>query len=201
MELLKELLGFVVLSAPMFLFIVWLPLSVWAAAKVSKRYTHGSLKRKVSIGMLLFLAIFLMPFADGIAGRIYFNYLCATEAGVKVYKTVELPAEYWDEEGNARFLKPSGDLDRTMLGNRFGEPAVKKSYSDVFGIDEYHQKMVDNSTQDNLGEVIIYMYKGGWVSRTFNPTPGAIRCTNLRGNKLWRDFHLKLFKQSKFANK
>lgn len=37
------------------------------------------------------VAFVLIPTWDEIAGRAYFKYLCATEAGVKVYQTVELP--------------------------------------------------------------------------------------------------------------
>jgi len=194
MELLKELLGFVVLTGPLLLIIVWLPVSLWAATRISKRYTRGSLKRKFSIGVLLFIAIFLIPFADGIAGRFYFNYLCATKAGVKVYQTVELPAEYWDEEGRAKFIKNNGDLDNVILGGRFDEPAFTEPYSPIFGIDERHHQLVDKSDSGTLGEVINYMYWGGWVSRNLSPNRSASDCKEFRGNKFWNDFYSELIK-------
>lgn len=199
MKLLNELLGFVVLTGPLFLILAWLPVCIWIAVKVAKRFQHG--RTKLACGAGIFALAFFAPFADEITGHLYFNHLCSTEAGVKVYQTVELPAEYWDEQGRAKFLKPNGDLDKTILGNRFSEPAVKKPYSDVFGIDEYHQQVVDSSTHQILGEVIIFMHWGGWVSRNLNPSPSAVRCKNLRGNKLWSDFHSSLFIQSNSASK
>lgn len=200
MKFFDTLLGFAVLTGPLWLILILLPVSIWIAVKLAKRFKQRSTKLAGGVG--IFLLVFAVPFADEIAGYLYFNYLCATEAGVKVYKTVELPAEYWDEQGRARFLKQNGDLDKSILGNRFSEPAVKKPYSDVFGIDEHHQQFVDNSTHQTLGEVITFMHWGGWISRNLNPgSPSAVRCKNLRGNKFWSDFHSSLFKQSNSANK
>lgn len=199
MNFLDPLFGFAVLTGPLWLILILLPVSIWIAVKVAKRFKQRS--AKLGIGLLVFVLVFFVPFADEIAGRIYFNYLCSTEAGIKVYQTMVLPVKYWDEEGRARFLKPNGDLDKTILGNRFSEPAVKRPYSDFFGIDEYRQRAVDNNTDQVLGEVIIFMHWGGWISRNLNPSPGAVRCQNLRGNKLWSDFHSSLFIQSKSADK
>lgn len=198
MKFMNELLGFAVLTGPLWLILILLPVFIWIAIKFSKHIKPGVTRTASGVG--IFFLLFALPFGDEIAGRIYLAQLCATEAGVKVYQTVQLPVEYWDDQGRPKFLKSNGDLDITILGSRFSEPAVKKSYSDLFGIDEHHQQLVDNSTHQTLGEVITFMHWGGWISRNLNPGgPSAVRCNNFRGNKFWSDFHLSLFKQPNSA--
>ncbi len=156
--------------------------------------------RKTKKGKYIAIAILaLIPMGDEVVGRITHSYLCSAEAGVKVYETAELPADYWDKDGRARFLKPNGDLDKPVLQNRFDEPAVKKTYSYVFGIDEYRQQVVDNSTRKTLGEVINFMYWGGWVSRNLSPHPSAVDCKELHGNMFWNNFYSSLFKRPNTA--
>ena len=57
MELLEELLGFVVLTGPLFLIVLWLPLSFWVATKLSKRFRGR--RSSIPVGVLLFLLILL----------------------------------------------------------------------------------------------------------------------------------------------
>lgn len=129
------LLGFAVLTGPLWLILILLPVSIWIAVKVAKRFKQRS--AKLTGGLGIFLLVFFLPFSDEIAGRIYFNYLCAAEAGVKVYQTVELPAEYWDERGRAKFIKREGSLefDESMLGNRYTRKSTLHSQSNFFRLD------------------------------------------------------------------
>ena len=95
------LLGFAVLTGPLWLIVVLIPLAIWIAVKVSKRFISG--RTRFAAGVGIFLLVFAVPFADEIVGRVYLNYLCASQAGVKVYKTVELPGEYWNANGEPKF--------------------------------------------------------------------------------------------------
>jgi len=193
MDLLKALLSFAVLTSPLWLILILLPVALWIAVKIAKRFKPVAVRLVWGLGV--FLLIFFLPFADEIAGRIYFNHLCATEAGVKVYQMVELPAEYWDEHGKAMFFKENGDLNRAVLGDRFDEPMLTKPYSSIFRINERHQQLIDNNTHEVLGEVINFMYWGGWISRNLSPNRSATDCKEFHGNKFWNDFYSKLFKQ------
>ena len=47
MKLLDELVGFVVLTGPLVLIVVWLPLSIWAAVKLSKRFHRNRGQRTI----------------------------------------------------------------------------------------------------------------------------------------------------------
>jgi hypothetical protein len=97
MKFIDTILGFAVLTGPLWLILILLPVCIWLAVKLAKRFKPGITRLAGGVG--IFLLLFALPFGDEIAGRIYLSYLCSTQAGVKVYQTVELPAEYWDEEG------------------------------------------------------------------------------------------------------
>jgi hypothetical protein len=192
MKLFNELLGFAVLTGPLWLILVLLPLSLWLAIKLAKRFKRRS--AKIAGGVGIFLLGFAVLFGDEIVGRIYFSYLCSTEAGVKVYQTAELSTEYWDANGKPKFFRPNGDLDKRALGDRYSETALTKPYSSFFRINERHQQLLDNSTHEILGEVINFMYWGGWVSWNFSPHRSAIDCPEFHGNIFWNDFYLRFFK-------
>lgn len=172
MKLLEEIIGFVVLTGPLFVIVVWLPVSIWAAVKLSKRF-RGS-KTRIPVGLLVFFLVFCLPFADGIAGRLYFSYLCATEAGVKVYQTVELPSEHWDEKGNASFLHEQAGGFR--LGEEYPVQYSSGTYSTLFHIDNAGYNRVDGQSGKVLGEVIDFRYWGGWIRRNLSSNNTATRC-------------------------
>jgi hypothetical protein len=171
MKLLNELLGFVVLTGPLFLIIAWLPVCIWIAVKMAKRFKRGS--AKLASGLGVFVLVFLAPFADEIAGHFYLKNLCATKAGVKVYLTVELPAAYWDEQGRARFYD-----ERNGNFNLEGYRVEYKTgiYSPLFHIDNAGYKRVRGQSGQALGEVTDFRYWGGWVRRNLSPNNTATRC-------------------------
>jgi hypothetical protein len=192
MKLIDELQGFAVLTGPLWLIIILLPVCLWIAYKLAKRFKSGG--TKLAGGLGIFLLVFLVPFGDEIAGRIYLNHLCATEAGVKVYQTVELPGEYWDADGKARFLKQNGDLDKTILGERFGEPHVIETYSAILKVDKRRMQLVDHNNQKILGEVIDFMYWGGWIGRNLSAHNSATDCREVYGPIFANHFYAKFFK-------
>lgn len=186
MKLLNELLGFAVLTGPLWLILILLPIAIWVAVKAAKRFDRRS--AKIAVGLLVFLLLFFVPFADEIAGRIYLNRLCATEAGVKVYKTVELPAEYWDEGGGPKFLNPRGVLVRSVLGDRFEWRTVSEPYINwVIRIDKKRWFLQDNQSKQDLGEKITFVRYFGWLNQ-FSPAPNVGEsCRNLWAAKYGRD--------------
>lgn len=172
MQLLNELLGFVVLTGPLFLILAWLPVCIWIAVKVAKRFQHR--RTKLAGGVGVFALAFFAPFADEIAGHLYLNHLCATEAGVKVYQTVELPAEYWDEQGRAKFIDEK--VGGFLLGKEYPPQYQSGAYSTFFHVDNAGYKRVDGQSGQVLGEVTDFMYWGGWIRRNFSPNNTAIIC-------------------------
>jgi hypothetical protein len=173
----NELLGFAVLTGPLWLIILLLPVCIWIAIKIARRFKPGAARFTGGIGIFLFL--FLLPFGDEIAGRIYLSHLCATEAGVKVHQTVELPAEYWDEQGKARFIKKEGSLefDEAMLGYQFRRNSASQHRTDFFEINRDSYQLIDKKSQSIVGEDINFRFWGGWITRSFSPNQSAIGCS------------------------
>ena len=92
----KDFMGFIVLTGPLFLIVLWVPVSILISIWASKRFIKKGLPLKIALGLIVFTIVLVIPIADEIVGRIYFNHICETDAGFKVYQKIELPAEYWD---------------------------------------------------------------------------------------------------------
>jgi len=174
MKHINELLGFVVLTSPLWLIVLLLILGTGIAVKVSMRFRTTAVKVVVGLGVV---ALFLIvPFADEIAGRIYFSHLCATEAGIKVYHTVELPAEYWDSAGKPKFYdERNGNF--TLKGYRVDY--ASGTYTFFPRIEKAGYKRLDE-TGRVLGEVTDFLYWGGWIRRNFSPHNTATGCKDRR---------------------
>lgn len=168
----KQLLGFAVLTGPLFLIVLWVPVCVALAFLVGRKVIKKSLPLKITGGIAVFLIMLLLPVSDEIAGRIYFNHLCKTEAGAKVYQTIKLPAEYWDKDGKPNFYV---NWD-TGLGKRY--PLIRQdgSFSSLFHINDAGFKFVEKKSGKTLGEVINFRYLGGWIFRSFNTSNSSSSC-------------------------
>lgn len=118
----------------------------------------------------------LIPTWDEVAGRIYFEYLCATEAGVKVHQTVELPAEYWDEQGKPKFYdEKNGNF---YLSKDYPtELKIEKNYSFLY-IDKLVTHLRDQKKDKLFSERVSYMHWGGWIRRNLSPHNTATSCSN-----------------------
>ncbi|MDH5191907.1 MAG: hypothetical protein OEW89_11750 [Gammaproteobacteria bacterium] len=166
MEWLNEILGFVVLSGPLVVLVIWLPVSLLIAVKLGKRFRGAGIK--VIGGLVIFAIAFILPFADEIAGRVYLNYLCETKAGVKVYQTVELPAEYWDEDGRPKFIQGIGSLDTSVL-SKYMTDFKNEKYSSLFDIKKFRFWYSEKESGKVVAEVNDFHYVGGWIIKNFTP--------------------------------
>lgn len=124
-------------------------------------------KRKFA--KVLMGAVFaLIPTWDIIPGQLYHQYLCKTEGGIQVFKTVEVDRTY--------FL-PDGQPDEEKLGHRFDRPSiVDRAYSKVFHITKYQRSIVDKETGDNMGTATDYWYSGGWLKKAVLPDSASEVC-------------------------
>ncbi len=140
---------------------------------------------------LISLAVFaLIPTWDAILGRMYFNHLCETQAGVKVYQTIELPAEYWDERGNPRFYnQKNGNLD-IPLGEYVTAKSTTKKYP--FHIEKKISVLRDKETGKEVSETVWILFWGGWVVRNLGIHNTADSCGG--GTDSYTEFVEKLFK-------
>jgi len=179
MKVFDGLLGLAVLTSPLWLILILLPVSIWIAVKVARRFKRTSVRFVGGIG--IFLLVFLAPFVDEIVGRMYFDHLCATEAGVKVYRTMELPDEYWDDEGRPRLKAFRSNTPGiiNLVGIRkpiFQQIGFTKPYSKSFHIDSTGFRLQEISSGKVFGEINYYRYWGGWLARNFTTHNSAISC-------------------------
>jgi hypothetical protein len=93
---------------------------------------------------------------------------------MKVYQTVELPAEYWDERGRAKFYV---NWD-SHLGKTYPLKYKPGTYSLFFHIDNAEYEFVDAQSGQVLGEAIDFGYWGGWMRRNLSPNNTATGCIN-----------------------
>ncbi len=183
------LLGFVVLTGPLVPIILWSIFVFWLSKKVVSRIDSDG-KRKIT-RVLILVVIGLLPFSDSMIGHIYFNHLCETEAGAKVYQTIELPAEYWDEDGKPRFMNSRGILDTKILGDRFEwKQHTNPVVSGLIRIDQKKWILYDNQSDKELGEKIDFIRYFGWIN-TFSPAPNVSEsCLNYWADKYGRDGYI-----------
>ncbi|MEZ5542168.1 MAG: hypothetical protein R3F42_08995 [Pseudomonadota bacterium] len=172
----NELLGLYVLAGPLLL-LLWVPIALLIAFAIPKRSSRrGS---RFLTGLIAFLVLLFLPLADEIAGRIYLKYLCSTQGGFKVYRTVELPDEYWDEDGDPRFIKfteskiiPSlnrvdGTLNLDVLTDYGKERTGWKPYSNILSISQSRYWYYEKKTGDILAENKNYSRRCGRILRIF----------------------------------
>ena len=175
----KSILGLIVMTSPLFLIVLWVPLCIALAVWVGRKFIRTGLLVKISICSLIFLILLILPIADEIAGRIYFNHLCETEAGVKVYKTIELPAKYWDDEGKPTFYKGANNNDVPSYAfEKLGiEITAKRNHSQRwFHVNQSGTIYISKKTGLKLSEVVRFGYGEGWIVREMTPHNSSITC-------------------------
>ena len=156
---------FVLWPLPFWIFCGIVITSIVIAWRIGRRGRTGW--RKLGMGLSVLLGIFLSCSWDVIAGRVYMNYLCASEAGVKVFKKVYLPAEYWNADGTPKFIgskDPREPFDETLFNSRFSYESwhVEKRAFNV-------RQVSDRITEKNSGEVsgarIWFERRAGWFEQ------------------------------------
>lgn len=199
MNFFDPFLGFAVLTGPLWLILILLPVCIWLAIKIAKRFKPGI--ARVAGGIGIFLLFFALPFGDEIAGRIYFNYLCETESGGQTFKVIEL--------GNEFFLKP-GEIDMNTAGHlpaKGGELNIKKieeyfsvvrksiEISRIFKINKYEVSITEKPTGNAIARHTNFSYFGGWLARHSTPHVTGIRCP--LPDDSYRQFYSATFKPTK----
>jgi len=136
-------------------------------------------KTKTWTQILTVLVFALIPTWDIAPGKLYFKYLCNTEGGVRVYQKAELPAEYWQDDGDPRSkLKKTGpaDYEYTIGKEYFMVSTEKQTHSDLFHIDKHGYIVKSRETGELLGQYTFFRYWGGWLINSTGLHRSAERC-------------------------
>jgi hypothetical protein len=142
--------------------------------KFGRKLTNRTVLIKIIGGVSVCIIVLLIPIIDEIGGKIYFNHICKNETGIKVYKTIELPDEYWDNDGKPNFYDYSNG-NFTLPREKFYKSYSKKS-DRLFGIEEDTSIRIDINTKEILSEDKLFRYWGGYIKRNFTPHNTANHC-------------------------
>lgn len=144
-----------------------------------KRSFRGNRWQKLVV-ILSILTFLLIPTWDMILGRAYFHYLCATEGGVKIYKQVVLPSEYWDKNGKPKFVSDNTDINEELLINYV---VFSKEYKDEsrnpFHIRTTKKMIKDKNSREQIGSYTYFIYFGGWLVNSIGYHVRGSSCPSL----------------------
>ena len=156
---------------------VWL-LVGWVIYRLWRRWQPQELKRKILhlvAGLLLFSLWFGGAFWEVAGKKMYWDAqvrkLCAIDGGVKIYKTVELPAERFNKWGQINFEKP------THGENSLGPEYLVKEKTRFLRLENmqptiftYQFQVFRRSDGKLLGEMISYTRRGGDLPGPWHPS-------------------------------
>lgn len=126
------------------------------------------------------IAVFvLIPTWDIIPGYLYFQYLCEKEAGVKVFKAVEVDKSY--------FL-PNGEPNQDRLKDVYLNPAkLQEPFSPLFHVNRSSSLVQDKGTGEIFGTATGFSYYGGWLNSYLFPEGPPSKCPDyLVHGTLWK---------------
>ena len=118
------------------------------------------------------LVMVLIPTWDILPGRLYFSYLCNTEAGMFIYQTVELPEEYFLKAGDRNARYQSNSKKYYAEGGELNLEQIKENYSIDTEFDKefsnwghlFKRETTISEMEDVLGRATSFYYRGGWVT-------------------------------------
>ena len=148
--------------------------------RIPKRRVHKWIVALISLSVFA-----LIPTWDVILGRVYFKYLCETEGGIHVYKTVELGPEYFMEDASPNYFSSTSPnyffkehyLDEFVLDNRYiGKSEWDREYSEQFHIAMDSDVILDKTTNEVMGQHISFVYFGGWLVNSTGLLVRGKRC-------------------------
>jgi hypothetical protein len=164
---------------------IWLGLG-YGGYRLWRRFAPQWVQKKrlyAALGLAGAAVWLLWPFYEVAGEKMYYdaqvNRLCAKDGGIKIYETVKLPVERFNQWGQPNFYKPTQrenalgpeyvfrwDLHYILKGN----PSLHRSHTQVF-------RRSDNKL---LGEAIDYSRGGGDLPGPWQPS--AFTCPETAGH-------------------
>lgn len=173
----KDLLGFLFLLMPVILVVGWLGLTflLW---KSGRRFLGSSFaNRAARVGLVITLATlwFGGAFWEVVGKKMYWDAqvreLCAKDGGIKVYETVELPAEMFNKWGQINFIRHS--QGENSLGPEYlvkDETRFLRGENEQPTVVRHHYQVFRRSDGELLGESIAYARRGGDFPGPWHPS-------------------------------
>lgn len=173
----KGILGFLFMLSPAILFALWVWLT-WLLWKGGRRFLRSGFAHiTVRVVLLVIFAALWLGGAFWEAGgkKMYWDAqvreLCAKDGGVRVYETVELPAEKFNQWGQINFEKPT--QGENTLGPEYlvkEETRFLRAENMQPTIFRYQYQVFRRSDGKLLGEMIFYSRRGGDLPGPWHPS-------------------------------
>jgi hypothetical protein len=119
----------------------------------------GKLLASVAIPIVAILVVF----GDELAGVVYMHALCRGEGGIRIYKTVELPAIYF-KEASQEFW------DGYMPDDKKLKPRFDLHFEDSkrpLRLERSRFVIIDTTNGETLGESVRFGVRCGWFQSIF----------------------------------
>lgn len=134
--------------------------SIRVVGRVAKFCAFTITAKKV-LQIMCAVVFVLVPTWDIIPSQLYFKHLCEQEAGVKVFRIVEIDKSYFKQDG-----KP----DDRKLQERFAQFSKHDPrFSAWAHITKIEGGIQDKQTNELLGTVKDFVYYGGWLGSRIDP--------------------------------
>jgi hypothetical protein len=178
-------------------------------------------RSKRIVGMVSLATFLLIPVWDMIPGQRYFKRLCETEAGIRIYNTVEGidgfreysggPGDDAVKEYGYRFIeteRPGIGLLRISLGGdgqtirqRVSESISRYAVREIrenldWNVMKVQKVIFDEHTLERLGIFTIFYYAGNWVQTKLH-WDGYAPCGN--EVKFYKEFYPSVLKPKSFT--
>jgi hypothetical protein len=157
-------------------FSIYVLIAVLATWVVSRIPTTVKWRRRARL--LSIVTFMLIPIWDIIPGRLYFHFLCATEAGLTVYRTVELPEEHWNPDGTVKVVRMNKWPHKRLIGGKYVVELLPGSrIVPLFRIVKRTWRIRDVNTDQIIAERIDLEYWGGWLANNVLPHVTPVSCS------------------------
>jgi hypothetical protein len=188
----NELIGFIVLTGPLFFIVLWVPISIISARWITKRLKVKNSYLKSAFGIFLFLVVLIVPVFDEIISTIIFYQVCSVKSELKVLRSTDIPIELLDNEGNPALLNKYSRINWNQLGRYFEWRRSKEPYiGGIIKIDKWKATLYEKQSGKEIGERLTFARESGWLLRNFSPSPEVDICRNIWFRKYDREVAIK----------
>ena len=132
----------------------------WAMRRASIPWKKNALK------ILLPVALYLAPVADGIYGYFTLQHLCATEAKTELLRPIRIPAEYFNADGSPRYAINRGkakDVDWRMLKNVIEVKNTRSTNYHTKNLEGVVRELISVQRHEKLVRQTFFYFRGGWL--------------------------------------
>lgn len=174
-----ELLGFVVLSGPLFLIVLFLLIAIAGVFILRKKVTGA--KKRLLGSVIIFAVAYFVLFGDEIITGRYLEYLCENKTEQIIHTQIKLPKNYWNDDGSLKYQTfENGMADFSGYRSFYEINSIKEPFFDFFiKIIKNKRIYIDARTKQKVATKISFSRKHGWLS-DFSPGPaGGESCRNI----------------------